>query len=165
MNKGNLLGKLGSIFKVSEDGYYEPPEGYENEYQEEEEEFDEEELYEPAPRFTAKPSKQKNDGKVLSFNQGNGSGGKFQMVLNKPKSLKDAIATADSVNAKKTVIVNLDGVRGEENNNILQFLYGVTYANHAKMRQVANSTYVIIPENVDVNGTILSELGNGGIIF
>ena len=156
----SLKDKLSNILKVSEDEYYDSPEL--DEYDEYEEE--EEEAYEPAPRFNPrafKESRAEQQNKVVSIN----ASSKLQVVLTKPKSMEESRAVADSLNQKKTVVLNLESVRGEDARRILDFLSGVTYANHGTMRQVANNTFMITPHNVDVNGDLISELGSNGLVF
>ncbi len=149
--------KLSNILKVSEDEYYDEPET--DEYDEAEEE---EEDYEPAPRTVRSFRETKADqNKVVSIN----TTARLQVVLTKPKSVEDGRGVADSLNQKKTVIVNLESVNGETARRILDFLSGATYANRATMRQVASNTFMITPYNVDVNGDLLSELGNNGYVF
>lgn len=156
----SLKDKLSNILKVSEDEYYDSPDM--DEYDEYEEE--EEEAYEPAPRFNPRAyreNKSEQQNKVVSIN----ANSKLQVVLTKPRSIEESRAVADSLNQKKTVVLNLESVRGEDARRILDFLSGVTYANKGTMRQVANNTFMITPYNVDVNGDLISELGNNGLVF
>ncbi len=147
--------KLSNILKVSEDEYYDEPET--DEYDETEEED-----YEPSPRTVRSFRDTKAEqNKVVSIN----TTARLQVVLTKPKTLEDARSVADSLNQKKTVILNLEAVNGESARRILDFLSGATYANKATMRQVASNTFMITPFNVDVNGDLLSELGNNGFVF
>ena len=48
---------------------------------------------------------------------------------------------------------------------MIDFLCGAAYANHGKMKRVANNTYIITPYNVDIMGDLLDELENSGVIF
>lgn len=153
----SLKDKLNNILKVSEDEYYDEPET--DDFDEVEEE---EEDYEPAPRFAkAVRDRSSESNKVVSIN----ATAKLQVVLTKPKTLEEARSVADSLNQKKTVILNLESVNNETARRILDFLSGVTYANKATLSKVANSTFMITPYNVDVDGELLSELGNNGFVF
>lgn len=157
----SLKDKLSNILKVSEDEYYDMPEN--DEFEEFEDEDDDDFIEQPAPRFSSKsfrePKAEQN--KVVSIN----TSAKLQVVLTKPKSMEEARGVADSLNQKKTVVLNLEAVNGETARRVLDFLSGVTYANRATMRQVASDTFIITPYNVDVNGDLLSELGNNGLVF
>lgn len=154
----SLKDKLSKFIQVSEDEYYDAPET--DEYEDYEEE--DQESYEPAPRFNPRSFREnKNDHKVVSINNST----KLQVVLTKPKTMEEARDVADHLNSKKTVVLNLESVNGETARRILDFLSGVTYANRGTMRQVANGTFMITPQNVDVNGDVISELGNSGFVF
>ena len=49
---------------------------------------------------------------------------------------------------------------------IIDFLSGVAYANGGKIKKVASSTFIIIPNNVDLTGDdLLDELENNGVYF
>lgn len=156
----SLKDKLSNILKVSEDEYYDMPENDEfDEYEEEEEEYTEPPVSHFSPKGFREP---KNDpNKVVSIN----TSAKLQVVLTKPKSMEEARTVADSLNQKKTVVLNIEAINGETARRVLDFLSGVTYANRATMRQVASDTFIITPYNVDVNGDVISELGNNGFVF
>lgn len=156
----SLKDKLSNILKVSEDEYYDMPEN--DEFDEFEEEDEEEFVEQPMPRFNPKSFREpKQENKVVSIN----TSAKLQVVITKPKSLEEARGVADSLNQKKIVVLNLESVNGETARRILDFLSGVTYANRATMRQAASDTFMITPNNVDVNGDLLTELGNSGFVF
>ena len=151
--------KLSNILKVSEDEYYDEPDG---------EDFAEEEDEEPeqqAPRFikSARESKSEQNN-VVSFSKGAGvNNSKLAIILSKPKTMKDALAVADSLNQNKTVILNLESVNGELSRRINDFVSGAAYANDATLSCVANEIFVITPKNVEVNGDVLSALSSGFI--
>ena len=48
---------------------------------------------------------------------------------------------------------------------MLDFFSGVEYANDGQIKRVANSTYIITPYNVDLQGDLLDELENNGLYF
>ena len=86
-------------------------------------------------------------------------------VLVKPEHFEDASAIADHLNEKKTVVLNLESANKEVSRRMIDFLCGAAYANHGKMKRVANNTYIITPYNVDIMGDLLDELENSGVIF
>lgn len=84
-----------------------------------------------------------------------------QVVLVKPERFDDAPSIADHLNDKKTVVLNLEAADRDVSRRILDFLSGVAYANHGNLRKVANSTFIIVPTNVDVMGELmLDEFGD-----
>lgn len=91
--------------------------------------------------------------KVVNLN----SGTQLQMVLVKPERFEDGISIADHLNAKRTVVLNLESASREVTRRLVDFLSGVAYANDGQLKRVANSTFVITPNNVDVMGDVLLE--------
>ena len=87
------------------------------------------------------------------------------VVLVKPENFEDASAIADHLNEKKTVVLNLESANKEVSRRMIDFLCGAAYANHGKMKRVANNTYIITPYNVDIMGDLLDDLENSGVIF
>ena len=86
-------------------------------------------------------------------------------VLVKPERYEDAASIADHLNAKKTVVLNLEQTSKDVSRRLIDFLCGVAYANNGQMKRVANNTYIITPYNVDIMGDLLDELENNGVIF
>ena len=89
----------------------------------------------------------------------------LQVVLVKPERFDDSSAIADHLNAKRTVVLNLESASKEVSRRILDFLSGVAYANDGQIKKVANCTYIIIPYNVGIMGDLIDELENNGLYF
>ena len=89
----------------------------------------------------------------------------LQVVLVKPEKFEDASAVADHLNAKRTVVLNLEGTNKDISRRLVDFLSGVAYANNGQIQRVANSTFIITPYNVDLVGDLMDELENNGIFF
>ena len=86
----------------------------------------------------------------------------LRVVLVKPERFADASTIADHLNAKRTVVLNLESTNKEVSRRLVDFLSGVAYANNGEMKRVANSTYIITPFNVDIVGDLLDELESSG---
>ncbi|MDD2956185.1 MAG: cell division protein SepF [Oscillospiraceae bacterium] len=89
----------------------------------------------------------------------------LQVVLVKPERFDDARSVADHLNAKRTVVLNLESTNKDVSRRLIDFLSGVAYANNGQIQRVANSTYIITPYNVDIMGDLLDELENNGVFF
>ena len=89
----------------------------------------------------------------------------LQVILVKPEQFEDASAIADHLNAKRTVILNLESANKDLSRRLIDFLSGVAYANNGQIKRVANSTFIITPYNVDIMGDLIDELENNGIYF
>ena len=73
---------------------------------------------------------------------------------------------ADHLNAKKTVVLNLEAANRDVSRRIIDFLSGVAYANNGNIRKVANSTFIIVPTDVDVMGELmLDDIDDGKMYF
>ncbi len=89
----------------------------------------------------------------------------LQVVLVKPERFDDASGIADHLNAKRTVVLNLESTNKDVSRRLIDFLSGVAYANNGQIKRVANSTFIITPYNVDIMGELLDELENNGVFF
>ena len=102
-----------------------------------------------AQEYTQQQEIKQHSNKVVNINATT----QLQVVLVKPERFDDASSIADQLNAKHTVVLNLE------------FLSGVAYANNGQIKRVATSTFIITPYNVDIMGDLLDELENNGVFF
>ncbi len=145
-----FLDDMKKVFSPAEDDYDE----YEEDILEEKEEVREKPQKEPARLFQAERKK------VVSYTQP----GQMQVVLCKPERYEDVPSVADHLNEKKTVILNLESANRETSRRIIDFLSGVAYAIHGNIKKVANSTYVITPDDVSLMGELLlDDFENGNM--
>lgn len=135
------------------DMFVTPNDDYENE---DEMEFVPEKEEEYAPNVDVAPKK---GNKVVNIHATT----QLQVILVKPEQFEDASAIADHLNAKKTVVLNLESATKELSRRLVDFLSGVAYANHGQIKRVANSTFIITPYNVDIMGDLIDELENSGV--
>ncbi|MDR1354112.1 MAG: cell division protein SepF [Oscillospiraceae bacterium] len=89
----------------------------------------------------------------------------LQVVLVKPERYEDAGEIADNLNAKHTVVLNLEATSKDVSRRLLDFLSGVAYANNGQIKKIANSTYIITPYNVDVMGDLVEGIENSDVFF
>ncbi len=85
------------------------------------------------------------------------SSSQMQVVIVKPDHFEDVTMIADHINAKRSVVLNLEASNRETSRRIIDFISGVAYANHGTIRKVANSTFMITPNEVDISGELLME--------
>ncbi len=96
---------------------------------------------------------------IIEFNEPRGgntimdtyTGERSQILLYKPDSLDGIKRIADRVNEKKTVILNLEGKPEDFIKTVIDFFSGVAYANHGKLSPIADQTYIVTPNNVDMD--------------
>lgn len=136
-------------------------EDYEEDYYDDEPSFfDEEEDDEPRQAPASKPKKESTSFFSAIKNGGNSKvvdmpSSAVQVVLVKPTRFEDAPSVADHLNARKTVVLNLEAANRETSRRLIDFLSGTAYATRGSIKKVANSTYIITPANVDVLGELI----------
>ena len=162
-----MMDKLRSFMGMPEDG---EDEFYDDEM-EEDDEMDyvpprkkrEREKEEPAYEYASGPAEPaKRPNKVVNI----AATTQLSVVLVKPEAFEDASAIADHLNAKHTVVLNLESTNKDVSRRLVDFLSGVAYANQGQIKRVANnSTFIITPYNVDFVGDLLDELESNGVYF
>ena len=113
-----------------------------------------------AQEYTQQEVKQ-HSNKVVNINATT----QLRVVLVKPERFEDASTIADQLNAKRTVVLNLESTGKEVSRRLIDFLSGVAYANNGQIKRVATSTFIITPYNVDIMGDLIDELENNGVFF
>ena len=113
-----------------------------------------------AQEYTQQEVKQ-HSNKVVNINATT----QLQVVLVKPERFEDASTIADQLNAKRTVVLNLESTGKEVSRRLIDFLSGVAFANNGQIKRVATSTFIITPYNVDIMGDLIDELENNGVFF
>ena len=100
-------------------------------------------------------------GKVVNINATT----QLKVVLVSPQHFEDASEIADQLKSKRTVVMNLEATNKDVARRLVDFLSGVAYAGEGKIKRVANSTYIITPYHVDIEGDLINELENNGLYF
>ena len=78
----------------------------------------------------------------------------LEMKIVKPEKFEEVTGIADHLLARRTVVLNLENTSKETVRRIVDFLSGTAYALEGKIKRVANSTYVITPNNVEVSADV-----------
>jgi cell division inhibitor SepF len=137
---------LKNFMGIGEDGYEDEPA--------EETAANNDDLYYEAPAKKKQPT-------IFQADRKNKNGGntqtQMQVVIVKPDHFDDVTMIADHLNAKKSVVLNLEVANRETSRRIIDFISGVTYANKGSIRKVANSTFMIVPGDVDIMGELMME--------
>lgn len=74
---------------------------------------------------------------------------KTSVVFSNPSDFSGAREIADAIDEQKIVITNMRACTHATIQRIVDFISGVSYANHASIRMIAENVWVIIP--MDVN--------------
>lgn len=92
----------------------------------------------------------------IGFGGVNLGGGGIELKVVRPENFEDVPTIADHLLSGRTVVLNLETANKETARRIIDFLSGVAYSIDGQMKRVANNTYIITPNNVDVTDTALS---------
>lgn len=162
----SLKDKLKQFINVTDDDYIESAETDYND------DFD----FEPAKQTSSTERQQtervrrertsnSSANNVVNINSSKASANqpKPHVVFQKIDRFEEVGEVADILNEKRIVILNLETCPNDVSQRIIDFLYGVAYANHGDFKKVAGRAYIITPYNVPVSGELLDELsGMGG---
>lgn len=103
----------------------------------------------------------RNEGKVVNMIPT----GQMQVVLVKPDRFEDAPSIADHLNAKRSVVINLEKAPKDMVRRLVDFLSGAAYANGAQIKRVANNTFMITPSDVNILGDMLMDEVDSSAIY
>lgn len=134
----SFLNKIGGYFGINNDDDYET----------------EEENYTDDMPYAETEEEKRN--KVVNIH----ATAQLQVILVKPEVFADTKQIADHLNSKKTVVLNLESTTPDVTRRIIDFLGGVAYAADGDLKRIANTTYIIVPVNVDISGDMIDELGS-----
>ena len=79
------------------------------------------------------------------------NGSALELKVIRPDRYENVSQIADHLLNKRTVVLNLEATNKETSRRIIDFLTGVAYSIGGNLKKVANNTYVITPNNVDVS--------------
>lgn len=90
---------------------------------------------------------------------------RLQVIVVKAEKFTDAAEIADHFKNKRAVVLNLDNTNKDVANRLIDFLGGVAYASDGDLKRIANTSYILVPYNVDISGDMIEELGNSAADF
>lgn len=76
----------------------------------------------------------------------------LELKVVKPDRYENVTQIADHLLNHRTVVLNLEATNKETARRIIDFLSGVAYSINGQLKRVANNTFVISPDNVNVTG-------------
>lgn len=157
----NIKGLVRKFINGTDDDYIE------SEEQEYEDDFDfapdQSPLPEPQIHTVHSRSEKASGGNVVNINSSKNASGQVKphVVFQKIDRFEEVAEVADILNEKRIVILNLETCPNDASQRIIDFLYGVAYANHGVFKKVAGRAYIITPYSVPVTGELLDEISGG----
>lgn len=104
---------------------------------------------EPVPAETpALNPVEKTPGSTLNL-----GGNSMELKVVHPKAFAEVPGIADHLLAGCTVILNLESTDRDVCRRLMDFVSGVAYCIGGSIRKVAQATYIVSPNNVDVSET------------
>jgi cell division inhibitor SepF len=89
----------------------------------------------------------------------------LQVIVFKPQAYSEAGEIADHFKSKKTIVLNLEKTNKDVANRLIDFLGGVAYAGDGDLKRISNTTYMIVPFNVEISGDTIEELEGSSDLF
>lgn len=83
---------------------------------------------------------------------------RLQVIVVKVENMRDASEIADHYKSRKAVVLNFDNTNKDVANRMLDFLGGVAYISEGELKRISNTSYILVPYNVDISGDLLEEL-------
>ncbi len=85
-----------------------------------------------------------------------------QVIVRRPERFGDAPEIVECLLSKRTVVLNLESARERDTSGnlcrrLVDFLSGATYAVHGDLKQVANDTFIIAPNGVNIDSSVLAD--------
>jgi len=98
--------------------------------------------------------------KVVSINTTT----QLQVVVVQPEHFEGASDIADHLLERRSVVLNLEKANKEAKRRLVDFLSGIVYAHHGKIKPVARDTYLLTPASIDImGGDLIGELESNGL--
>lgn len=156
----SLLGKLMDTMRLNnedEDDYY-LDDDFEEEaspkrlFSKRNTEYEEDEEEAPRPRFLSRSG----SSKVVSMKRN------MEVTMIKPTSMEDSRDICDYLLAGKAVVLNMEGIRGEIAQKIIDFTSGATYSMNGRLQKISNCIFIATPDSVELSGDFQDILGDVG---
>ena len=113
--------------------------------------------YTPARYYDGEPEPdvEEEEDAVPDRNLGFGGvslgGSSIELKVVRPEHFEEVSTIADHLLSGRTVVLNLEAAAKDVARRMIDFLSGVAYSIEGQIKRVANSTYIITPNNVDVS--------------
>lgn len=150
------LDNIRRALTVDADDYDDEP--YDDDYTEDDEDDYEEEDYTPRKKSSRKVKSEKASepeysgrDNIMSMKQvkKRAQGNQFEVVMMHPSTNSDCQKIIDELLSSKTVVLNLQGIRGGEPQRILDMVSGAVYALGGTLQQITDYICIAAPRNVE----------------
>ena len=85
----------------------------------------------------------------------------LELKVVRPEKFDSVTQIADHLLNKRTVVLNLEATNKETARRMIDFLSGVAYSIEGSLKKVANTIYVITPNEVDISNEQVAAAAGG----
>ena len=90
---------------------------------------------------------------------------RYEIILNKPKSLEDAAGVVNNLRMCNVCVVSLEGVEKPQAQRIVDFLSGSAYALGSVIERISNDIFIIAPDGVTIAGKLKNDCLSESAVF
>ena len=122
---------------------------------EREEDNTEEVQEQPKARFL--PARSSANNKVVPMKR------QMEVSLVKPSSMEDTREICDLLLSGKAVVLNMEGMRMELAQSIIDFTCGATYSMNGNLQKISNYIFIVTPASVELSGDFPELMPDGSL--
>jgi len=137
----------------------------EDEFYQEEEEFDEENIYQTSSSTVRKINRTPDLDRAERASSLRSVAPPGRVHIIEPRTYNDAQIIADKFKSKIPVIINLQECDKELTKRIIDFGSGLTYGLNGNMRRISDKVFLVTPSNVTVSAEEKRRLRQRGFFF
>lgn len=84
----------------------------------------------------------------------------IKVIILRPENFEQAQTILDNIKNKKPIIIDLQNMERNDAQRLIDFLSGAIFALNGEIKKIANSIFLIVPDNFDIAGDIQDEVGS-----
>ena len=111
--------------------------------------------------YTSQNEINKRNSKVVKFQAH--SNPKLKLAVYEPEKYDEVTKIVEDLKVKKLVILNLEKTEAEIKKQIFDFVNGAIYALEGTIQKASKDTFIVAPDNVEVDSKLKEELKTKGI--
>ncbi|MDD4796145.1 MAG: cell division protein SepF [Eubacteriales bacterium] len=115
----------------------------------------------PAGEAAIRPVRRNDDMRVIGMPQNTApmaGGTPMRMVVYQPQSYDDTQRIIDELKANRAIIINLENLKVDVAQRVLDFISGAVYALDGNVRKISRGIFLVAPPNVDISGNFINNL-------
>lgn len=115
----------------------------------------------PSGESAIRPVRRNDDMRVIGMPQNTASisgATPMRMVVYQPQSYDDTQRIIDELKANRAIIINLENLKVDVAQRVLDFISGAVYALDGNVRKISRGIFLVAPPNVDISGNFINNL-------